>query len=63
MWFKTLCRLYKGKNIFPIRAMKAYGIVELKLHSFLISAIDTSKWLAYGTNSFTRTGKASNATE
>jgi len=58
LWFKILCRSYKGENVFLTHDMKAYGKVELQHHSFLISALDTGKWLPYGTGSFTRTGNS-----
>ena len=56
LWFKNRCRLHKWKIVFLMHDMKAYGRVELQLYSFLISAHDTGKWLAYGTGNFTRTG-------
>jgi len=58
LWFKILCRSYKGKNVFLMHDVQAYGRVELQCYSFLISTLDTGKWLAYGTGSFTRTGKS-----
>jgi hypothetical protein len=37
----------KGTGKFvPVQAIQAYGVLQVQLHSFLISALDESEWLA-----------------
>jgi hypothetical protein len=36
-----------------MQAMQAYGVVQVQFHSFLISALDGSEWIATSPGRFT----------